>query len=42
MEEIIEQIKQISGVDEIFTAGESTIIVTLKIEQNAEVHESIF
>jgi hypothetical protein len=32
MQEIIEQIKQITGVDEIFTAGSQTLVITLNIE----------
>jgi len=33
MEEIINQIKQIAGVSEIYTAGDKTIVVTLNIEK---------
>jgi len=31
MDEIIEQIKQIAGVDEIHKAGEKTLVIVLKI-----------
>jgi len=32
MDEIIEQIKAITGIDEIFTAGSQTLVITIKIE----------
>lgn len=31
MEDVIEQIKQITGVEEIYSAGQSTIVVTINL-----------
>lgn len=31
MEEVIEQIKQINGVSELYTAGENTLVIVINL-----------